>query len=61
MSIIAIALQSANPTEETLKQTYQLLDYLGTQEEAVLTFNASEMILAAHSDASYDTSQNLPC
>ena len=31
----------------------QLLDYLGTQEEAVLTFNASDMILAVYSDACY--------
>ena len=51
--ISAIASQSATPTEDTLKQTKQLLDYLVTQEEAVLTFNASDMILAAHSDASY--------
>ena len=51
--ISAIASQSATPTEDTLKQTRQLLDYLATQEEAVLTYNASDMILAAHSDASY--------
>ena len=31
----------------------QFLDYVATQEEAVLTFNASNMILAVHSDASY--------
>ena len=51
--ISAIASQSANPTEDTLVQTQQLLDYLSTQEEAVLTYNASDMILAVHSDASY--------
>jgi hypothetical protein len=51
--ISAIASQSANPTEHTLELTHHLLDYLGTQEEAVLTYNASEMVLAAHSDASY--------
>ena len=34
--ISAIASQSANPTEDTLELTYHLLDYLGTQEEAVL-------------------------
>ena len=33
--------------------TMQLLDYLGTQEEAVLMFNASDMALAVHSDAIY--------
>ena len=31
----------------------QLLDYLGTQEEEVLTFNASNMVLAVHRNASY--------
>ena len=33
--------------------TKQFLDYLGTQEEAVITFNPSDMFLAVHSDASY--------
>eukprot|EP00804_Cyclotella_cryptica_P021686 CCRYP_018270-RC/>CCRYP_018270-RC protein AED:0.44 eAED:0.47 QI:0/-1/0/1/-1/0/1/0/186 len=36
-----------------MTQTLQLLDYLATQEEAVLTYHASDMVLAAHSDASY--------
>jgi hypothetical protein len=51
--ISAIASQSSKPTEDTLKQTKQLLDYIATQEEAVLTYHASDMKLAAHSDASY--------
>jgi len=51
--ISVIALQSANPTEKTLELTNHLLDYLGAQEEAVLTYNASKMVLAAHSNASY--------
>ena len=51
--ISAIASQSAKPTEDTLRQTKQLLDYLSTQEEAVLTYHASDMKLAVHSDASY--------
>ena len=36
-----------------MKQTQQLLDYIATQEEAVLTYTASKMKLAVHSDASY--------
>jgi hypothetical protein len=36
-----------------MKQTQQLLDYLATQEEAILTYNKSNMILAIHCDASY--------
>ena len=51
--ISAIASQSAAPTTDTLEQTYDLLDYLATQEEAVLTYTASEMTVAVHSDASY--------
>ena len=36
-----------------MEQTLQLLDYIATQEEAVLTYSASDMQLAVHSDASY--------
>jgi len=51
--ISAIASQSANPTKETLAHANQLLDYLATEEDAVLTYNRSEMIMAVHSNASY--------
>jgi hypothetical protein len=53
-----IASQSANPTQDTMSHTQQLLDYLATQEEAVLTYHASDMILAAHSNASYLSEPN---
>ena len=36
--ISAIAAQSSNPTRDTLAQTCQLLNYLATQEDAVLTY-----------------------
>ena len=52
-SIIAIVLQQAKPTENTMAHTKQLLDYLVTQIQSVLTYNASRMILAVHSKASY--------
>eukprot|EP00804_Cyclotella_cryptica_P006027 CCRYP_000266-RA/>CCRYP_000266-RA protein AED:0.28 eAED:0.30 QI:0/0/0/1/1/1/3/0/662 len=51
--ISASASQSAAPTQDTMTQTLQLLNYLATQEEAVITYHASEMVLAAHSDVSY--------
>ena len=51
--ISAIASQSATPTEDTIIQDQQLLDYISTQEESVLTLNASDMKLAAHIDARY--------
>ena len=51
--ISAIASQSSTPTEETMRQTHQLLDYIVTQEDAVITYTSSDMKLAVHSDASY--------
>jgi hypothetical protein len=51
--ISAIASQSSKPTEDTMQQTLQLLDYPATQEDAVLSYHASDMVLAVHSDASY--------
>ena len=51
--ISAIASQSSAPTTDTLKNTMQLLNYLRTQEDAVLSNNLSDMILAVHSDVSY--------
>jgi hypothetical protein len=56
--ISATASQSVNPTQDTMSQTMQLLDYLATQEEAVLTYHANDMILAAHSNASYLSEPN---
>ena len=41
--VSAIASQSSAPIEDTMKQTLQFIDYASTQEEAVLTYNASEM------------------
>jgi hypothetical protein len=46
-------LQSSKPTEDTMQQTLQLLDYLATQEGNVLSYHTSNMVLAVHSNASY--------
>lgn len=51
--ISAIASQSSKPNQDTMNHTLQLLDFLAFQGNAVLTYNASNMILAVHSDASY--------
>jgi len=51
--ISAITSQSSKPTTDTMQQTLQLLDYLATQEDAVHSYHASDMVLAVHSDASY--------
>ncbi len=49
----AIAAKQSNPTVHKTQQSQQLLDYLATQEPAVLTYRKSEMVLAVHSDTSY--------
>ena len=53
MPLSAIASEQAEPTEGTLIKIQQFLDYAATHPDAVLTFKASDMILAVHSDASY--------
>ena len=49
----AITSQPATPTEEKMIQRHQLLDYIATQEDAVITYTSSDIKLAVHSDASY--------
>ena len=53
MPISVIVSQSVTPTTDTLAHTSQLPDYLASQEEAVLTYECSDVKLAVHSDASY--------
>ena len=36
-----------------MKKVFLFLDYTASQEEAVVTYHASDMVLACHSDASY--------
>jgi hypothetical protein len=50
----AIAAKQASPTEETMERTRKLLDYIASQEDAVITYHASDMVLAVHSDAGYN-------
>lgn len=56
--ISALTAQQANPTQATMKRVQQFLDYGATQEPAVTTYRASDMILAIHSDAGYLNEQN---
>ena len=53
VALSAIASEQAHPTAATLQKVKQFLDYAASQEEAVLTYHASDMVLAIHSDASY--------
>jgi hypothetical protein len=52
-ALSALAPQQANPTERTLVLCKQFLDYMASQDKAVLTYKASNMVLAIHSNASY--------
>ncbi len=53
VALNAIAMQQASPTQKTMERVKQLLDYCASQEEAVSTYHASDMVLAIHSDAGY--------
>ena len=48
-----IATQQSAPTENTMHKVNQFLDYAATHPDAIITYRASNMILPAHSDASY--------
>ena len=50
----SLATQQANPTQNTMKKVKQLLDYAATHPDAIVTNNASDMVLAAHSNASFN-------
>eukprot|EP00804_Cyclotella_cryptica_P004359 CCRYP_017999-RA/>CCRYP_017999-RA protein AED:0.23 eAED:0.24 QI:0/0/0/1/0/0/4/0/900 len=56
--ISALTAQQAKPTQATMKRAQQFLDYAATQEPAVLTYRASDMILAIHSDVGYHNEEN---
>jgi hypothetical protein len=52
-ALSSLATQQANPTQQTLQHIGQFLDYAMTHQDASISYRASKMILAAHSDASY--------
>jgi hypothetical protein len=51
--------KQVQPTVRTKETLTQLLDYCTTQEEAIITYSASKMILAIHSDAGYCNKKKL--
>jgi hypothetical protein len=52
-ALSSLASQQAKPTEKTMKLCKKFLDFMATQEEVILTYRASKMVLAIHSDALY--------
>ncbi len=54
-TLSAISSQQAHATANTAKAVHQLLDYVTTYPSDGITYRASSMVLAAHSDASFLT------
>ena len=52
-ALSTIASQWAQLTEWMLNQTKQFLDYAATNDEAIITYHASNIIMAVHSYTSY--------
>ena len=53
VALSSIASAQAAPMELTLSLIKQLLDYVSTHPDAILTYERSNMVLACDSDASY--------
>jgi hypothetical protein len=53
MPLNNIIIEQTRATEKTQAVTNQLLDYLATHPDAAIRYNASDMILHIHRDASY--------
>jgi hypothetical protein len=53
MPLDDIATEQTKATEKTQSDTNQLLDYIGTHQDATIRYHAPDMILYIHSDASY--------
>jgi hypothetical protein len=54
----SLATQQANLMQNTKKLVHQLLDYTATHPNAIITYQASNMVLAGHSNASYFSETN---
>jgi hypothetical protein len=54
----SIATQQMNSTKNTMIKVKQFMDYAFTHPDAIVTYQASDMVLVAHSDASYLSEAN---
>jgi hypothetical protein len=52
-ALSSLASKQAAPTERMLQKCLQFLDHAASQEDAIVTYQASDIRLAIHSDASY--------
>jgi hypothetical protein len=53
MALTSIDIKKSKRTTNTMEKAKQLLDYLATYPNATIRFQASDMIMNVHSDASY--------
>jgi hypothetical protein len=54
----SLATEQAKVMQKTMEMVQQLLDYCATQEEAIITYTASKMILNVHSAMGYLNKKN---
>ena len=52
-ALSSVASNQAEPTEETMDNIKLFLDYAASHQDAILTYQANDMVLIVHSDASY--------
>jgi hypothetical protein len=52
-ALSSIATNQAKPTEETMSNIKFFLDYATRNQDAIITYHASNMVLAVHHNASY--------
>jgi hypothetical protein len=57
-ALSSLATKQAIPMQKTMETVKQLYDYCATQEEAIITYVASKMILCIHSDVGYCNKKN---
>jgi hypothetical protein len=54
----SLATQQATLMQNTKKLVHHLLDYAATHPDIIITYRASDMVLAGHSNASYLSETN---
>jgi hypothetical protein len=59
-AISSIASTQAEPTKETMENIKLFLDYAASHQDAILTYQASDMVLIVHSNASYLSKPKAP-
>jgi hypothetical protein len=52
-SLSSLTTKQAKPMQKTMETVKQLLDNCAMQEEVIITYLASKMILSVHSDVGY--------